>query len=602
MKFNLPITILIIFTAYTFVFSQTEENQIKYQVKLNNVEDLFNVIVYPDEDLQIDSVFNFPITAPGIYANLNFGKYVKSFKVFNKNGEELKSTKINTNQWLIDKPNKIYKVVYDIEDTYDSELDNPKIPAMTGTALEEDFAIFNTFGILGYFEKTQNSPVVLELDYKNNWIVGTSLEKIDNNKYYAENYDKLADSPLLFGNLSFATEKVNNIDVNLYVYSPSKVISAKKLIFTVDTLLQSASEFVGFSPVNKYTFLMCLIPDSIRTKQGQFAGGALEHNQSSLYFLSNDEESTSLIKDVILHEFLHILTPLNVCSEQIKRFNFISPIPSQHIWFYEGVTEWASTIAQLRSGNKSLSQYLQKLTDYLRNSDTYDKNYSLSKMSLESYTEKGLKQFINFYNRGAVVAALLDIKLLELSNGNKGLRELLLELVKEYGQKRTFKDKDFFEIIIKKTYPEIGKFISDYICDTKSLPLSEFFAEVGIEYVYEKASQSEKPSMGSNLGMNEVGEIVAKGVTNGTNYGLQENDVILELFGEKFTMENIKDVLAKKEGMKIGDHFPVKIKRNGVEIILDGVMMRITRRHVFEISQNPSASQLELREKWIKNL
>ncbi len=45
----------------------------------------------------------------------------------------------------------------------------------------------------------------------------------------------------------------------------------------------------------------------------------------------------------------------------------------------------------------------------------FDKGYSLSDISLTSYTPAGNAQFSNIYNRGAMVAVLLDIRLLELS-------------------------------------------------------------------------------------------------------------------------------------------------------------------------------------------
>ncbi len=492
----------LIFSFYN-INAENNSGKIHYSVDLvNHNDDLFKVKITMDDYKLKNGTFNFPATAPGIYSNINFGRYVVDFKALDMHGKELGVKKINTNQYKVDNPQNLKMIQYSIEDTYDFEPDTPKIASMVGTALEDDFAILNTFGVLGYFEETQKLPIHLELKCEKDWSVGTSLKKISKNIFYAENYDKLADSPILLGKISHSATKVNNIDVDLYVYTTEREFSAENLIPTIDTLLQTSSEFIGFSPVNNYTFLMCLIPDSIRIKKGQLGGGALEHNQSSLYYLPADKRELTLLKDVVLHEFLHILTPLNAHSELIHNFNFITPIPSKHLWFYEGVTEWGSTIAQLRSNYKTLQQYLQKITDYLRVSENFDNNYSLFDMSLESYTKKGNDAFINFYNRGAVTACLLDIRLLELSDGKKGLRELLIDIVKEYGQDKFFKDDEFFDIIVKKSFPEIKIFIDDYICGVKPLPLSEFFSKVGIKYISEVFHNSEIPSLGTNLGVN----------------------------------------------------------------------------------------------------
>ncbi|MFH1195158.1 MAG: hypothetical protein V1720_05570 [bacterium] len=603
MNFRSLVVVVISLAFSTFSGAQPSEKTINYTVDITDKTcDLFQVTVYPGDIKIPNDLFNFPATAPGIYGNINFGRYVKNFKAFTKAGDEIPVEKVNTNQWEIQNPEDVFKIVYEIEDSYDSELDQPKIAAMVGTAFENEFVIFNTFGVLGYFEGMQKYPITLELKYDNNWTAGTSLAQVGEKKYSAENYDKLADSPILIGNLSKASTKVNEITVDLYVYSPVPSFSADSLIATTDTLLQSTCEYIGYSPVSNYTFLMCLLPDSIQLQQGQLEGGALEHNQSSLYFLPADARELTLIKDVMVHEFLHILTPLNAHSEFIHNFNFVSPEPSKHIWFYEGVTEWGSTIAQLRSGYKSLKQYLQKLTDYLRTNDAFKKDYSLCDMGLESYTDNGRKAFLNFYNRGAAVAALLDIRLLELSRGKKGLRELLLDFVKSYGQNKAFEDDEFFDIIINHTYPEIEDFIDDYICGTEPLPLADYLNKLGIEYIYEIPAESDKPSIGTNLGMNEKGEIIASGVTTGAAFGLMEGDVILGLFGEKLTMENIRQLISKKDEMKIGDPFTIKIKRDDEEMTLDGVLSRFMRRHVFNIMENPSPEQLALREVWMKNL
>ncbi len=60
------------------------------------------------------------------------------------------------------------------------------------------------------------------------------------------------------------------------------------------------------------------------------------------------------------HEFLHILTPLNLHSEIIQPFNFEVPTSSEHIWLYEGVTEWASDIMQMRGGLIGTDEYLKQ--------------------------------------------------------------------------------------------------------------------------------------------------------------------------------------------------------------------------------------------------
>jgi hypothetical protein len=57
------------------------------------------------------------------------------------------------------------------------------------------------------------------------------------------------------------------------------------------------------------------------------------------------------VTDIAAHEFFHVVTPLNIHSEIIEHFNFVmTPVPSRHLWLYEGTTEWAAHAMQLRAG------------------------------------------------------------------------------------------------------------------------------------------------------------------------------------------------------------------------------------------------------------
>ena len=91
--------------------------------------------------------------------------------------------------------------------------------------------------------------------------------------------------------------------------------------------------------------------------------------------------------------------------------------------------------------------------------------------------------------------------MLELSNGKIGLRELILELIEEFGPENSFSESDFFEIIVTMTYPEIDDFINSYIKGTESLPIVEYFDLLGITYdsSINEFSRLESPSLEQEL-------------------------------------------------------------------------------------------------------
>jgi len=248
----------------------------------------------------------------------------------------------------------------------------------------------------------------------------------------------------------------------------------------MSAMLTAAGAFLGKLPVDRYTFLYDF------GKTGP-TSGAWEHSYSSEYALPDAPYTPAYgaqVRDMAAHEFFHVVTPLNIHSEIIEHFNFATPIASQHLWLYEGTTEWAAHKMQLEAGLKPLPDYLAMIVQKARFDRTgFDTAYSLRKLSLVSYSDSGQRQYGNIYMRGALVAGLLDIKLLELSDGKRGLRDLILELSKRYGKQRAFPEATFIDTVVTLTSPEVRDFFDRYVLTANRLPLKDYYAKLGFTLV-----------------------------------------------------------------------------------------------------------------------
>jgi len=603
---------LLVFTFFVYLIScsfpttiiAAVSAQIVYEVDLTNYkDDLFHVTVFTDGLSKENNIYNLPATVPGTYSNLNFGRFVKSFKAYDKEGNELPVEKISTNRWQIKDAEKLAKIVYDTEDTFDSDAAENKVMPMEGTGINNDFIVLNTFGVFGYFEGLQNRPVQIKIDYQSDWTIGTSLN-VDKDGYYtAETYDQLTDSPILIGDLTSASTTVNEIKVGVYVYSPDTNINADKIMNVADKILQSSAAFIGYSPVTHYNFLMCFLSMEDFQKNGFMGAGALEHSYSSLFVFPSSGGVSKEIQDDIAHEFLHILTPLNLHSEIIQPFNFEIPTSSEHIWLYEGVTEWASDIMQLRGGLIPIEEYLERLSEKATVNDRFRQDISLTELSLGVYSETVTMQFLNFYNKGAITAALLDIRLLELSHGTQGLREVYLELINKYGKYKPFPENDFFDIFIDITYPEIQQFINDYIKGTKALPYIEYLAKLGYNYIAERPSEDSHPMLGLQMGMNDKYELTLLDVSEeGSKAGLQEGDVPIKIFGEEINMQTARKLFGQVASMNVGDTVEVVVRRSDKEVTAEIPLQQRKDKHIFEDMDQITEQQKFLREVWERNL
>ena len=450
-----------------------------YTIDLNHrADDLFKVTLAVQGLTADNAVYQFASTAPGTYQVMNIGRYVRRFEAFDGRGRPVPVEQVSVNQWRLSDPPKVRTIRYAIAETWDTEVDRDQVYLMCGTSIEQDHVLINPHAVIGYPTGMQTVPVRLRLLYPSGWKIGTALERGAGGQYQAESYDQLVDSPILLGRLSDARMQVTGVPIEIYTYSKTDRIKSARLLAAMKDMLQAAGRFLGTLPVNRYTFLYHFEDQS---------AGAWEHSLSSEYVFQESAFTDSLgryLTDIAAHEFFHIVTPLNIHSEIIEHFNFVTPVPSRHLWLYEGTTEWAAHAMLLRSGLKSPEAYLEKIIEKMNTDRTaFDSSYSLRELSLTSYSDSGQKQYGNIYQRGALAAGLLDIRLLELSGGQRGLQDVILELTHRFGKQRAFPDSTFIDTLVAITNPEVQDFFDRYVWESERLPIREYYAKLGITLV-----------------------------------------------------------------------------------------------------------------------
>ncbi|CAN5847844.1 peptidase M61 [soil metagenome] len=455
-----------------------------YHVGLDDaVSDRFRVRLTVEGLPAGSDVLQFAATAPGTYQVMDIGRYVQGLRATGADGSEIPVERVSTNQWRIASPSDVREIAYTVAETWDTAVEEHPVYPMAGTSIEADHVLFNAHAVLGFPAGMQDAPVRLDLDLPEGWTVGTALQIDATGLYAAEDFDFLVDSPILAGSaLTVARTDVGGAPVEIYTYAKAGEIRSDMLLESMAAMLNASADFLGGLPVDRYVFLYHFEDPP---RQGA-PYGAWEHSYSSEYVLPEapwSEGYGQAITDIAAHEFLHIVTPLNIHSEIIEHFDFEKPVPSRHLWLYEGVTEWGSHMVQLRAGLKPLDAYLTELVQKIAADQTqFDPTYPLEKLALTSYGNDGQAQYGNIYMRGALVAGLLDIRLLELSGGEMDLQDVLLELMERYGKEEPFDDAGFHRMFVEMTFPEIGDFLERYVVAAEPLPIAEYYRKLGIDY------------------------------------------------------------------------------------------------------------------------
>jgi predicted metalloprotease with PDZ domain len=468
----------------------SEDARITYHVQVTDQDiaaDRFRVRLHLHAPLGPENaILQFASTAPGTYQVMDVGRFVENLHAYDAQRNEIPVEQVSTNQWRIGDPTRVSEVSYEVAETWDKPVEEHRIYPMAGTSIEADHMLFNAHAVLAFPQGLQDVPVRLDLGLLPGWTVATALPKDAEGFFLAEDYDHLVDSPILAGTtLTSSTTEVAGADIEIYAYSAGGGIRADMLLEAMESMLEAAGSFLDGLPVDRYVFLY-----HFEGAPAQGASyGAWEHSYSSEYVFPDvpwSERYASTIKDVAAHEFLHIVTPLNIHSEIIERFNFETPVPSRHLWLYEGVTEWGAHMSQLRAGIKTPEAYLEEMARKIAIDRQYfDAATSLEELALTSYTDEGHRQYGNIYMRGALVAGLLDIRLLELSSGERDLQDLLLALMERYGKEDPFDDAGLYGVLAEMTDPAIGDFLQSYVRDAEPLPIAESSGKLGIGFVDE---------------------------------------------------------------------------------------------------------------------
>ncbi len=609
--------ILFAFLSASLAFSQSQKYQVSIDLSAAN-DDKLPVIVFPPKT-QADTVeYHMPKIVPGTYSISDFGRFVSDFKAFDIDGIELGFAKKSTNRWAIANEGRLHKITYLVDDTwdrcknYESKKDNFVFePGGTGINAKDSLFMINTFGFIGYLDGYKSVPYELSITHTEKLFGATALRKEakspNQDIFYAADYNFLADGPIMYSIPDTITRRIANAEIIVSVFSPNKKLSSEDVMENIYDLMIAQNKYLGGElPVDRYAYLIYLY--DYYPLSG--ATGALEHSYSSVYSLGerNSDRIAQKVRDVAAHEFLHIVTPLNIHSKEIGEFDYINPQMSKHLWLYEGVTEYSSMHVQAKYGLYDRDQFLKEIIDKVKSAENYP-NVSFTTMSERILDPAYEDMYGNVYSKGALIGMCLDLYITKYSECKKNLQWLMKELAQKYGKDASFDDDELFNVITDLTSPEIGAFLETYVAGNEPLPLSEVLAWAGIEYAAEKPAM--KTTLGRfGLGLNEDRQLIVDDISNlnsfGKDLGFQVDDIILEINGKEFNLKTASTLMNDvKENTEVGDKITVLVDREkkgkmkSKKLKAKAIKVETIEKHFLEFLASPSSEQLKIQESWL---
>lgn len=558
--------------------------------------------------------YSLPKTVPGTYSEDNFGRFIIDFKAYDAKGQLLTVSKTDDNTWSIKNAKLLVKVTYLVNDTFDTEkgrgFGKEDVFSPTGTNIDVDKNfILNLHGFIGYFQDKKDMPYKVTITHPAPLWGATSMTDKDpsttTDVFEMPLYSELLENPIMYAKPDYTTFTVDGMDIQIAVYSPTGKFTAESITPEMKTMMTAQKTFLGkINSTKKYTVILYL---STMTPTDAKGFGALEHPTATTVVLPEmmpKDELVKSMKDVVSHEFFHIVTPLTIHSKEIQYFDYNAPKMSEHLWMYEGVTEYFANLFQINQGLITEDEFYTRIAEKIEQANTLNDTMVFTTMSANVLKTPYKEQYLNVYQKGALIGMCLDIQIRQSSEGKRGILDLMRQLSNEYGVSKPFNDADLFAKITSLTYPEVGAFLTKYVSGPAPIPYYEYLSKVGVTKTTKKTPdgiflKGQVPYISVNHENKEISVALNKELNVFyTNLDLRGGDIILAINEKPYSLDNIYEMITESQKWKENEAISIKIKRDGKEQLIKGTVK-------FPYVEAPALeatdiSKAALKEAWLK--
>ncbi|WP_310378395.1 peptidase M61 [Flavobacterium sp.] len=609
----------LILSCKTISISNTSKSVVNEVVQVNiNLKEIKNdkvfVSINPPKINTDEVIYYLPKIVPGTYSEDDYGRFIDDLKAFDTKGNSLNVKKMDLNSWSISNAKTLDKITYLVNDTFDIESNKgifgAGIFAPTGSNIDlENNILLNTHCFVGYFTNFMTIPYKINISHTAEIWGATSMDDMDssvtNDLFLMPRYAELVENPIMYSKPNSTSFTVDGMEILIAVYSPTGKFTAESIAPEMKKMMTAQKQFLGsINTTKKYSVLINLYDD----KKTPFdAIGALEHPTATTVVYPEDISKERLLdglKDVVSHEFFHILTPLTIHSKEIHFFDYNAPKMSKHLWMYEGVTEYFSNLFQINQGLIDEAEFYSRINAKINRANSLNDNMPFTEMSANVLSNPYKEQYYNVYEKGALIGMCLDIIIRKNSEGKRGLLDLMQQLSQDYGVTKPFNDDELFSKITALTYPEVGNFLQTYVSGPTPIPYAEYLQKVGITKSTDTVVASvfgTRQSMNiiSNKETKEISVIPGKELIDFyKNLDLRAGDIFTAINDKPYSTANLFELFVDSKKWKENDPISLKIKRDGKEQIINGtVKLPYTEKVNYKYTDSTKSL---LKEVWLK--
>ena len=484
-----------------------------------------------------------PVWTPGSYLVREYARHVQDFAVKDAGGRALTWQKISKNTWQVDsKGVRELVVTYRV---YSNEL------TVRTNELNDEHAFWNNAALLMFPAGQLAAPSTVTVNPFGNWKIATGLPPVagSNNTFRASNFDVLYDSPFEVSDFKEITFDVRGKKHRVVVTGEGNY-DLKQIATDTTKIAEEGYKIFGEYPFDDYTIIINLR-----------GGGGLEHMNSTALqwnrFGFKPRARYNAFLGLVAHEYFHLWNVKRLRPDALGPFDYENENYTKLLWVAEGVTAYYEGILLRRAGIMTDKEVLNARATAIEQLQNRPGRFetSLEEASFDAWIkyyrqdENAINNQISYYDKGEIVAMMLDLEIRSASKGAKSLDDVLRYLYDEFYKKnRNFTPADFQKASELAAGRTLEDFFSKYVRGEAEIDYNAIMNGVGLRLNVTEPDKA-KAYIGADLA-EEGGRLTIRTIAANTpayDQGLNTGDQIVAVDGYRASNAFLQSYLGERK-------------------------------------------------------
>lgn len=542
--------------------AQTSQTAVRYTLRFPAAQTHYVEVeaTYPAADAKQIEVM-IPVWSPGSYLVREYARNVENVSARTDRGETVPVEKTRKNRWRF--PTRGASSMTFRYRVYGREM------RVQTDFIDSDFALLN--GVATYIAPIDRlgEPFEVTLELPKNWSRGlSSLTSTEPNHFRAADYDDLADSPIVAGNPAVHEFTVDGKRHSLVNIGGEAFWDAERATKDVQKIVEQHRATWGFLPYDHYLFFNFIVD----------AGGGLEHKNSTVLMTRRFQMRTRKgyidWLDLVSHEQFHAWNVKRLRPVALGPFDYENENYTTNLWISEGFTDYYGSLDVVRAGLMTPVEYLKRLSDDVHMLQTTPGRL-VQPVAMASYDawikfyrpdENTANTGISYYNKGALIAWVLDAKVRRATNDAHSLDDVMRIAYQRYSGAKGFTNEQFVDVVREIGGAEVATWLNRTITTTDELDYRDALSWLGLDFQKDKKEADDDKPPRAYLGLTtkvESGRLMVAQVKSGTpafDAGVNVDDEVIALDDYRIPPDGLD---TRMEQYKAGDDATLTVARRG---------------------------------------